>query len=399
MAQNPRPSPSPSPNPMEVKTDVGVVFQDRTSTQPLGHGVIIVRHENDEYFPHEDDVSRHYFGAREYGFLVISILHVTAYISVRLFTTVDRPREVVVIKRFWKYLNWEKSFNPGAPAEFLFSTLRTPATVRHLVLGEQLLPLAYMHAAAVKSFGASDLDASIWYKYYNGKELTDLIHHFNKYQRKVPEMFIWHFIADYGRALAYLHNGTYRSRLYNVTTYGHLGITPQYPIPAPPNIFLHYPSQEEKKLDPRLARYTDEFPQCILADFGQAFEQDDKRTRTMEWRGKKWRESIGEFRCFSEDKHAPPEVMTWHDKAFFGESLKALILASRMNPCKVPKAFQVPLVAMRASPSDKSLEQECKIRNMPQVSAFEMRQAVRGYSDDLIKVISRFEPIMHLVMD
>ncbi|KAK3326727.1 hypothetical protein B0H66DRAFT_600838 [Apodospora peruviana] len=37
------------------------------------------------------------------------------------------------------------------------------------------------------------------------------------------------------------------------------------------NTWLHYPSDEEKRVDPRLERFTDAMPQVVLGDFGFAF--------------------------------------------------------------------------------------------------------------------------------
>lgn len=385
---------------------------------PLGHRVMHLTTEEDDYAM-LDNTSKTYFRARKNGFIELQKLHITPEIAVRLMTTVDNPRELVVVKRFFRYLKWEARFRYQAPAEFSYSTLKTPYTLRHLSLGDELLPVAYTHAILAKDFNPAPsreddplwderpttnlkdlrLDASIWFKYYNGGTLAEMLWHFQVYKRKVPEIFIWHFIADYGRAMAYIHNGTYRSRAYNVKKYLHRQIGLDTPIRSPrardwlpichsdaheSNAFFHYPTPEERRLDPRLNRYSDEFPQCILGDFGQAGSLQDRRGNMFQH----------EF--FAIDEIRPREIATWLDKARFGNNIKGLVLASRMDSLSTPIVFDFPIQEMAASRSDKRLEERCRRNGIKDAerAALEMKQAVRGYSRELIDLVSRFECII-----
>lgn len=78
------------------------------------------------------------------------------------------------------------------------------------------------------------------------------------------------------------------------------------------NIWLHYPSDEEKAADPNLDGFTDSLPQVILGDFGLALEEHNDR---LDWLGR--------------DKNPDlPEAETLRDKADLSRTVKQLLLAA-----------------------------------------------------------------------
>ncbi len=137
-----------------------------------------------------------------------------------------------------------------------------------------------------------DADFTLIYKYYNGGTLHNLKKKYEAAGKTVPEGFIWHLISQIGRALSWMHTGHIPSPDYNLThqnDIGAVGKTVNLAVKDSSwdpichmdmhanNIWLHYPSDEEKKADPRLAKFTDELPQIILGDFGFSFQASNDR--------------------------------------------------------------------------------------------------------------------------
>lgn len=107
-----------------------------------------------------------------------------------------------------------------------------------------------------------DTKVTIYQKYYNGGTLYVFVGLAKKRQQPVPEAFIWHVIAQIGRALSWLHTGDVNLRGYNVNSYpdhrkdaGHdINTRPTIDGRDPvvhadlnlSNIYLHYPTDLEK---------------------------------------------------------------------------------------------------------------------------------------------------------
>lgn len=337
-----------------------------------------------------DKASWQYFDKRRLGFVdVHRLLYKKDLLTVGLFSTVDKPRELVVIKKFTGYDGWETDENLDMPREFKFSTLQDCYPVsRHLWLGGELLPVAHTHAFAIRDF--HPIDASFWSKYYNGPTLCDFASHHRIHHLKVPEIFIWHVIAELGRALAFLHMGTYRSRKYNIDRYMSLTDNDLWSrnIKAPTrrgwkpiahfdnhssNVWFHYPSAEEKAEDPRLERFSDELPQVILGDFGLAMTVDENLEEGL-------KKNVLASQKF--EQWNIPEKFTWKDKCLLGECLKLLILSSRLHVNEKDDA---------TSFDDTILDPE-----IIQTDADWVIRMLDGYSDHLQKVIHRFDPIKGL---
>jgi hypothetical protein len=172
-----------------------------------------------------------------------------------------------------------------------------------------------------------DSEATLFYKYYNGGSLAQLCSKYYKTKEPVPEGFIWHFIAQIGRALSWLHTGHIPSREENLKQKADIYVPGKAVNKARPaeawepichhdahmeNIWLHYPSDEERQNAPQLMGFTDSLPQIILGDYGMAFQTRNDRI-----------DMLG-----PEERRQYPEGHEIHDKAYFGDALVRLVLAA-----------------------------------------------------------------------
>ena len=266
--------------------------------------------------------------------------------SVGLFASVDRPQELVAIKKLTTVTRSKLAAaeaNP-MPAEIEQCTLSEadPHVQRRLPLSHgnmESTPFPQLHAFQVHHSGSMapedeeqsetgrpyhDADVTLIYKYYNGGTLHNLKRAYEKAGKKVPEGFIWHMISQVGRALSWMHTGHIPSPDYNLANQhdiGAVGKTVNLAVKDPGwdpichmdmhanNIWLHYPSDEEKKADPRLARFTDELPQIIVGDFGFSFQASNDR---------------GDMLCLT-DNPGIPEPETIMDKMNLGIHLWTLL--------------------------------------------------------------------------
>lgn len=269
----------------------------------------------------EDDESAQYLRDRQRGFVFTRWLQIDRCNHnkplVGLYASLDRPQELVVIKKLCeidRHLQAADYRHP-TPAEIEQSTLSATTNLyvqRQLPLyddvnyGPTAFPELYafqIHELQPRNADGEAIvpgpgqpkpkdDIALFYKYYNGGTLGHLIEQYGEWAGgKIPEVFIWHVLAEVGRALCWLHTGYTPSRAYNLQHRDGVWQEGQpvnharqgNPPPAQPwepichqdmhifNIWLHYPTDAEKRADPSLERFTDLLPQIILGDFGMSF--------------------------------------------------------------------------------------------------------------------------------
>ncbi|VBB76544.1 Putative protein of unknown function [Podospora comata] len=246
-------------------------------------------------------------------------------VMVGLFHSVDKPEEQVVIKQVLGNISWRLSSNVnGIIPEIEYMTLDDPAAYRSLEYDR-------IPDNDIKNWHG-DSQSTMFMKYYNGGSLWELLENYKKGRlsrnsertgaEDVPEEFIWHFIAQIGRAYAYLHTGHVKSPEENLRNNNHLKPNLKHPTLKDwvsighndghlHNIWLHYPSAEEKQKDPRLENFNACFPQIHLADFGLACDVKH--------------DVHGEYKARLKKL---PEPGTWFDKMYFGVMLKTLLTIS-----------------------------------------------------------------------
>ncbi|KAL2136966.1 hypothetical protein VTI74DRAFT_11148 [Chaetomium olivicolor] len=265
--------------------------------------------ETEERQALRDTESARYLQARPKGFLFLRWLKndKATYpdVTVGLFASVDIPHELVIIKKVLEIrVPWNTSdaAEPLAP-EIELSSLSTndPLVQRQLPLfvNETPTPFIQTHAIQLHQRGSrsqewKDVNVTVFYKYYNGGSIGNLIYAHTVKGKPIPESLIWHFAAQIGRAFAWMHTGHYPSREYNLHHKDDIGddLTKEVntaksvhgwePISHgdahKENIWLHYPTDDEKKADPRLDVSTDSMPQMILGEYGFALQaQHDRR--------------------------------------------------------------------------------------------------------------------------
>lgn len=292
-----------------------------------------------------DHASLQYLQARRSGFIFIRWLKNDVKehpeVAVGLFASADHPQELVVIKKLKHLLRFDHAADVRNPmsAEIEISSIADPLVQRqlplyHCEMGQT--PFAQLNAVQIHDWGTrkqeyQNFDATLFYKYYNGGTLWNLMEKYKEEQRTIPEGFVWHYVAEHGRALAWLHTGNVPSREYNVKHTADVGqgqrhavnkLTPVRGWEAichmdahADNTWLHYPTDEEKAANPALKRFSDALPQVILGDFGIAMEARNDRNNVLQMRT-------------SPDV---PEPETVRDKADLGCNLLRLVVAG-MSP-------------------------------------------------------------------
>ncbi|KAK4140165.1 uncharacterized protein C8A04DRAFT_15178 [Dichotomopilus funicola] len=350
----------------------------------------------------EDNESTQYLKARQRGFVFTRWLQSIDTSEsdrpvVALYASLDRPQELVVIKKLCKidrYLQAADNRHP-MPAEIEQSTLSTtthPYVQRQLPLydhvneGSTAFPQLYafqIHELQPRDARGKAIvpgpdeprqkdDITLFYKYYNGGTLGHLIQHYRDWTGgNIPEVFIWHVLAEVGRALCWLHTGYTPSRAYNLQHQNHIW-QPNQPVndarqgnPPPPqpwrpichqdmhvfNIWLHYPTDAEKRADPSLERFTDTLPQIILGDFGMSFQEHNDR--------------YGELRVAVNP--GLPEPSTWKDKGELGRALLCMMVPS-------------------FNASEENLERQDGVEGTERFRVAPTNDIYqRGYSDDLVR--------------
>ncbi|AEO63681.1 uncharacterized protein THITE_2126151 [Thermothielavioides terrestris NRRL 8126] len=295
----------------------------------------------------KDNASARYLRARSGGFLLVRWLKNDPVehpdVSVGLFASVDRPQELVIIKKLKRLLRHDHAADVSNPmaAEIELSTVADPLVRRQLPLyhpkmGQTPFPqldAVQVHHRGTRGKAYGDFDATLFYKYYNGGTLYDLMEKYRLANRMVPEGFIWHYVAEHGRALAWLHTGDIPSREYNVAHKAEIGqpgkaVNRWRPALAwdalchmdahADNIWLHYPTEEEKAANPELRRFGDARPQIILGDFGIAMQARNDRNNLLQART-------------SPDM---PEPETLRDKSDLGSNLLRLAVAGMPAPAR-----------------------------------------------------------------
>ncbi|KAG7289950.1 hypothetical protein NEMBOFW57_006327 [Staphylotrichum longicolle] len=294
----------------------------------------------------ENHESSRYLRQRSNGFIFLRWLQnspKTPDAVVGLFASVDRPQELVVIKKLTALIRPHFAADALHPmaAEIEQCTLSNadPLVQRQLPLfhdnmGPMPFPKMYafqVHNTGVGAEGEDDgaprlqgADVTLFYKYYSGGSLRDFWQAYRDAGRRVPEGFIWHFISQVCRALSWMHTGNVPSREYNLfnqNDIGKLGVTVNRAEKAAGwealchldmhmgNIWLHYPSDEEKKADPRLEQFTDALPQIIIGDFGFSMQAQNDRVDFF----------------WHEENPGVPEPETMRDKADLASHLWHLL--------------------------------------------------------------------------
>jgi serine/threonine protein kinase len=309
-----------------------------------------------------------YLQARPGGFIFLKALKSDITVWVGLFAAVDVPQEFVIKK----LKGIQDGLHQGAasrkqpmPPEIEICSIPDPLTRRQLPLNHSMPSFVQLHALQVHDLVTredkwKDFKATLYYKYYNGGTLLNLIRRYKAARKQVPEGFIWHVIAQIGRALAYLHTGAEDSPVFNImhrhknklinpasneeqsdeeqsnedqpnklakkpVNLGEkslVNINKAQGIPGwevishmdghADNIWLHSLSDEEKKRDSNLEGFTDALPQVVLGDFGIAVQAQHDRLDSLK------RNAFPNV----------PEIETIRDKAYFATNLKYLICAA-----------------------------------------------------------------------
>ncbi|KAJ4302463.1 hypothetical protein N0V88_002607 [Collariella sp. IMI 366227] len=138
-----------------------------------------------------------------------------------------------------------------------------------------------LHYRSTRRRKWKDMNATVFYEYYKGGRLFDVISAHEQFQLPVPLGFIWHVITQLGRALA-------------------------------GNVWLHYPTEEEKKANPELWYFGNELPQIILGDFGFGLQAEYERKDQF---------------CKATNPGLQ-EAETLRDKSFFATNIVDLMLTS-----------------------------------------------------------------------
>ncbi|KAK4680533.1 hypothetical protein QC764_0045980 [Podospora pseudoanserina] len=355
-----------SPNDSTIRDDSGFVGVQRSTDIPFGEKIEERGWKNmtlvafplerpevaeREAYKNESPVTNKsliWLQARPKGFVLIRWFTLPKYVTkngvmVGLFHSVDKPEEQVVIKQVLGNISWRLSSNVnGIIPEIEYMTLDDPAAYRSLEYDPILYPISQMYAVQIHDYGTrpdndiknwhGDSQSTMFMKYYNGGSLWELLENYKKGclsknsertgAEDVPEEFIWHFIAQVGRAYAYLHTGHVKSPEENLRNNNHLKPDLKHPTLIDwvsighndghlHNIWLHYPSAEEKQKDPRLENFNACFPQIHLADFGLACDVKH--------------DVHGEYKARLKKL---PEPGTWFDKMYFGVMLKTLLTIS-----------------------------------------------------------------------
>ncbi|KAK1756742.1 hypothetical protein QBC47DRAFT_319884, partial [Echria macrotheca] len=268
--------------------------------------------------PGPDDPATRYLQARPSGFWRGEILDEKAGIStVTKLRSVDYPSEEIIMKRLRRYEQWETSAMVGVPPEIEISTVSQRDTYVHRQLPLALNVFPEMLAFRVHKKLHTDFDVSMFFEFYNGGSLADLVQRHINSQTLVPEALIWHVIAQLGRAYAYLHTGKFIPS-FEVGKPAPSLVTAEVPEWKPIshndgyayNIWLHQPSDQAKARDASLRQFDEDFPQVILGDFGLAFQAH--LDRDDELRG-----------------HPCPgahEYATWADKTALARCVMQLVL-------------------------------------------------------------------------
>jgi serine/threonine protein kinase len=295
----------------------------------------------------ENHESSQYLQARKGGFIFIRWLQNPLNkpgAVVGLFASVDRPQELVVVKKLKGMIQIDLAADQdnGMTGEIEQCSLSTtdPMVQRQLPLyydeDTELTAFPRLLAFQVHDRGRDradktstritdgirdGADVTLIHKFYNGGTLSDLLTQYVAARRMVPETFIWHVLAHVGRALSWLHTGRIPKKTLHPR---HTAETDpdwkpicHYDLHAH-NIFLHYPTDQEKKADPRLEQFNDSKPQIIVGDFGLSFQAHNDRRDVL---------------CIADLWHRDmPEPETLMDKADLGHILIELMQAHKPAP-------------------------------------------------------------------
>lgn len=222
----------------------------------------------------------------------------------------SQPISQIVIKHYRTSPRYRYSASGLHTPELEISTLPDPLVRRPLPdtlhVFPSLLSFQLYNTTSPKSYSAA-----LFYKYYNGGTIHDLIvSHWHR-RLPIPEYLIWHVIARLTRAYSFLHTGrpTYQPHAADpnwdpiVHSDGHAN-----------NVFLHYPSPQELRDDRSgvLAEVCrDGLPQVVLGDFGHAFSYSNDRPGAVA----------------SSVAAGAPEPATWRDKAQLGRVVTDMVMA------------------------------------------------------------------------
>jgi serine/threonine protein kinase len=288
--------------------------QNHTDWPSYSHHTLLFNPTINKEVPEREQLSfanqsRQYLQKHRAGFIFVRWLRNDANKKdevVGLFVTAKRPRELVAIKKITFFNREHLSADPNRPlpAEIEQSTLDISDNYVQcqLPLHDDRFggrsPFPQVFAFQVHRFQTPEDDpntilgdATLYSKYYNGGTLNDLLCAFQEAGRPIPESFIWHYLAEVLRALAWIHLGDVRSRTDNLYFMQSRKSPQHFPQASRAqgwdpiihhdlhggNIWLHYPTEEERAADPSLSRFSDEFPQIIVGDWGFSLKASNGR--------------------------------------------------------------------------------------------------------------------------
>ncbi|KAK4185604.1 hypothetical protein QBC35DRAFT_389141, partial [Podospora australis] len=363
--------------------------------------------------------SAKYLDERRGGFVFVDWLSKpTSRVSVGLFMTVNQPHELVVIKRRLGVEFWQSGHFPGDDGEVRISTCPDPLRIRtlpcHRMETAARTPFVQTEAVMIHELGRmEDADAGypprppFWMadktfisKYYNGGTVLDLIYSYKNMGKSVPETFIWHYIAQMGRALCYLHTGNSPDPRFNaanavgafqedmedhparksVLKAGWQPIV--HGAPNATHMYLHYPSEDEKYRSKALGNFSDSRPLIALGNFVGSSQATD----------------AGWLRIANRLPPDMPEKETWVDKYEFAHTLWHLIFAFdpsvhhwERNP-EYPEGHRMPRWKDFGPPRRSGDDARSPL--VPQRSLFEEDVLRRDYSKELLAYADRFRYLL-----
>lgn len=285
------------------------------------------------------------------GFTYQQILKQTSVVTVLIAQPVQlppsQPISQIVIKHYTTSPRHRFSHSRLHTPELEISTLPDPLVRRALPIDLHVFP-TLLSFQLYDTTSPKSYRAALFYKFYNGGTIYNLVASHWHRRLPIPEDLIWHVIARLTRAYSFLHTGrpTYQPRAADpnwdpiVHSDGHTA-----------NVFLHYPSPQELRDDRSgvLAEVCrDGLPQVVLGDFGHAFSYSNDRPGMVA----------------SYVAAGAPEPATWRDKAQLGQVVTDMVMAMFGGEGE----------------ADGSGGQKGTLR--------------KTYSEDLVRVVDGFEPLV-----
>ena len=358
-------------------------------TPTLNPDVLCSREDHDrpEYLTEKD---YKFFEDRPGGFLLLKWLKLSNLVQVGQIRSLQdelqaKPEHIdTVLKRTWDDHQRHSGIHFHLQTEVAINSMDDRIVERRvpteeLAEREPLSKYVFPQTHALQHF---DDHAVLYGKYYNGGNIWDMARWFHRNGRVVPEVFIWHFIAQMGRAFSWLHFGQHTNPFEKSFIEGNEDWKPLAHMDAhPANYMLHFPTPEELAAanDPVLAELCSYgLPQIVLADFGEMI-QIERDARKDEFKNKM--DTAIEFQLFQEYYEGgafAEDWETWKDRAYFAYML-FLLTGADMGP--------------NGRLTDDKENWDGEIASFPKISDSAVAERLRdkGYSEDLIEVLRQLE--------